>query len=242
MKLETGWPSINTYVLGGQGFVEGSAWIIRSGNYGGKTTFSLGAGLSAALTSNGMEDIHIGIAPTLLIITADLTENEIINKLYHDVSSYCDLVQGSLTDPAEQLAYVKFKLSINGFHLAIRKVLNNFSGADYAAIIDELNATGNRVRITIIDGLLHTGDVTAAITPLIEASPLSVNLISLPVGATMTHANLAGYADTAFIPNKNEMNLLTTVNGQSMHSALKLEPFFTSSWIRHEDNKALTKQ
>lgn len=235
--LESGWASINDYILNKGQFNPGENWLLRGGQFDGRSTFGTACMVGMALRGNGFTYKHAGVKPTLLIVNLLSERSVIIGQMYREATYYCDLTVGSLSTMVEQEAWLEAKFLELGFRYELRCGLSTFTEEDYVALKAELAVDNKRVVAALLDHMPFGGDSTVALNAFFDEGTDIIQIMSGAPATFSTDPRLTGYVDVSIIGGN--IQLYTEKAGLSNTLAIPVNPSLSQGWLRDTDNPVL---
>lgn len=235
--MKSGWFSINHYILNNGTFNSGENWLLRGGLFDGRSTIGVSLLMSMAMRGNGHSHQHAGIKPTFLMINLLTEQAAVCGQVYKELSTYCDLAAGTLTDINEQKAYIDGKLSALGFTLEMITFKETFTVDIYNAFLADQLAKGNTVIATLIDNLPYVGDSTAELQPLFDAGDNIIQLLTVGPAVTSTDPKMTGMVDIRV--EGGSLVLVTNKVGITNNMVIPVDPSPSANWERDPGNVTL---
>lgn len=236
-QLKSGWFAINAYILNDGQFSPGENWILRGEPFDGRSSFGISTMCSMALRGSGFTYKHAGFKPTLLFINLLNDEASVLQRIYREVTNYCDLQVGLLTDPIEQRAYLDAKFLQLGWRIEIRTGLTPFGVDAYQAIKAELHANNQGIVAVMFDHLPYAGDSTESLNALFDEGSDVIQLMTVGKDVTSTDPRLTAYVDVTL--HGQNILLLTEKQGISNTLAIPTLPALSQGWERDQGNPVL---
>lgn len=239
LSLKSGWFSVNHYILNDGHFNPNENWIIRGDKFGGRSTLGMSNMLSMAMRGNGhgFPHSHNHQKAGFLFINMLSDQDTLITHVYREISNYCELELGELTDVTGQRAYIDAKLAIVGFTLEIVTQPTVPTPEEYQALLDNFASQGTTIIATLFDQLPYSGESTANLQPLFDKGTDKIQLFTVNTDVEVTSDKLTGLTDVSI--NAGVLNLLTNKKGFTNTFVIPVVPVTSTTWERDTMNIAL---